>query len=39
MVIKSILKAINNGLGNGEECAFPVAIFKIKKVQTIMKKM
>lgn len=31
MVIKSILKAINNGLGNGEECAFPVAIFKIKK--------
>lgn len=31
MVIKSILKAINNGLGNGEECSFPVAIFKIKK--------
>ena len=30
MVTKSILTAINNGLGNGEECAFPVAIFKVK---------
>lgn len=30
MVTKSILTAINNGLENGEECAFPVAIFKVK---------
>lgn len=31
MVIKSILKALNNGLGKGETSIFPVAIFKIKE--------